>query len=74
VVGIHLIPPLAGPDPATFGELTEAERAALDSLRHSADWDSGYSAEHATWPQTIGYRLYRRCVPGKCRSYPLESN
>jgi pimeloyl-ACP methyl ester carboxylesterase len=57
VAGIHLIPPLAGPDPATFGELTEAERAALGSLRHSADWDSGYSAEHATRPQTIGYGL-----------------
>ena len=57
VAGIHLIPPLAGPDPATFGDLTDAERAALASLRHSADWDSGYSAEHATRPQTIGYAL-----------------
>jgi len=57
VAGIHLIPPLAGPDPATSGELTEAERAALDSLRYSAEWDSGYSAEHATRPQTIGYGL-----------------
>jgi pimeloyl-ACP methyl ester carboxylesterase len=57
VVGLHLIPPLAGPDPATLGDLTDAERAALDSLRHSAEWDSGYSAEHATRPQTIGYGL-----------------
>jgi len=57
VVGLHLIPPLAGPDPATLGDLTDAERAALDSLRHSAEWDSGYSAEHATRPQTIGYAL-----------------
>jgi len=57
VAGIHLIPPLAGPDPATSGELTGAERAALDSLRYSAEWDSGYSAEHATRPQTIGYGL-----------------
>ena len=57
VAGIHLIPPLAGPDPATFGELTEAERAALEALRYSAEWDSGYSREHATRPQTIGYAL-----------------
>jgi epoxide hydrolase len=57
VAGVHLIPPLAGPDPATFGDLTGAERAALDSLQHSAEWDSGYSAEHATRPQTIGYAL-----------------
>jgi epoxide hydrolase len=57
VAGIHLIPPLAGPDPATLDNLTEAERAALASLRYSAEWDSGYAAEHSTRPQTIGYAL-----------------
>ena len=57
VAGVHLIPPLAGPDPATFADLTDAERAALASLEYSAEWDSGYSREHATRPQTIGYAL-----------------
>jgi epoxide hydrolase len=57
VAGIHLIPPLAGPDPGTFDDLTDAERSALASLEHSAEWDSGYSREHATRPQTIGYAL-----------------
>jgi pimeloyl-ACP methyl ester carboxylesterase len=57
VAGIHLCPPLAPPDPATMGDLTAAERAALDGLRHSARWDSGYSTEQATRPQTIGYSL-----------------
>jgi pimeloyl-ACP methyl ester carboxylesterase len=57
VVGIHLIPPLAPPDPATFDELTEEERAALATLELSEEWDSGYSREHATRPQTIGYAL-----------------
>jgi epoxide hydrolase len=57
VAGIHLVPALAPPDPATFGTLTERERAALASLRHSAEHESGYSAEHATRPQTIGYAL-----------------
>jgi pimeloyl-ACP methyl ester carboxylesterase len=57
VAGIHLTPPLAPPDPATFDELTERERAALASLEHSREWDSGYSQEHATRPQTIGYAL-----------------
>ncbi len=57
VAGIHLTPPLAPPDPATFGDLTDAERSALASLEHSAEWDSGYSQEHATRPQTIGYAL-----------------
>ena len=57
VVGIHLIPPLAPPDPATFDDLTDAERAALASLQNAAEWESGYSEEHATRPQTIGYGL-----------------
>ncbi len=57
VAGIHLVPPLAGPDPATFGDLTGAERAAITSLEHAGEWDSGYSREHATRPQTIGYGL-----------------
>jgi epoxide hydrolase len=57
VVGIHVMPPLAPPDPATFGELTENERAALASLEHSAEWESGYSQQQATRPQTIGYAL-----------------
>jgi pimeloyl-ACP methyl ester carboxylesterase len=57
VAGVHLMPPLAPPDPATFGDLTDAERAALASLKQAAEWDSGYSTEHATRPQTIGYAL-----------------
>ena len=32
VAGIHLTPPLAPPDPATFDDLTERERAALAAL------------------------------------------
>jgi epoxide hydrolase len=57
VAGIHLFPPLAPPDPETLDDLTERERAALTALDHAAEWDSGYSAEHATRPQTIGYAL-----------------
>ena len=57
VVGIHLTPPLAPPDPATLDDLTERERSALAALEHAAEWDSGYSLEHATRPQTIGYAL-----------------
>jgi pimeloyl-ACP methyl ester carboxylesterase len=57
VAGIHLTPPLAPPDPATLDNLTDRERAALASLEHAAEWESGYSQEHATRPQTIGYAL-----------------
>jgi epoxide hydrolase len=57
VAGIHLTPPLAPPDPATFDDLTDRERGALASLEHAAEWESGYSTEHSTRPQTIGYAL-----------------
>jgi epoxide hydrolase len=57
LAGIHLVPPLAPPDPATFDDLTEGERSAIASLEHAAEWDSGYSQEQATRPQTIGYAL-----------------
>jgi pimeloyl-ACP methyl ester carboxylesterase len=57
VVGIHLVPPLAPPDPETFDDLTDAERSALASLEYAAEWDSGYSREHSTRPQTFGYGL-----------------
>ena len=57
VAGIHLVPPLAGPGPEAAGDLTAAERETLASLQRSAEWDSGYSREHATRPQTIGYAL-----------------
>jgi epoxide hydrolase len=57
VAGIHLTPPLAPPDPATFNDLTQRERAALASMKRSAEWESGYSQEQSTRPQTIGYAL-----------------
>jgi epoxide hydrolase len=57
VAGIHLTPPLAPPDPATFGDLTERERAAIDDLERAAAEESGYSTEQATRPQTVGYGL-----------------
>jgi pimeloyl-ACP methyl ester carboxylesterase len=57
LVGIHLNPPIAAPDPSTFGDLTAAEQAALDALENSARWESGYSGQMGTRPQTVGYGL-----------------
>ena len=57
LAGIHLVPPLAPPDPATLDALTDRERAALDALEQAAERDSGYSKEQGTRPQTIGYGL-----------------
>lgn len=56
-VGIHLNLVVALPDPETFDDLTDAERAALDSMTFYQEWDSGYSKQQSTRPQTVGYGL-----------------
>jgi len=56
LIGIHLMPPLVAPDPATLDDLTDAERAAIADLEAAAGGD-GYSFVQATRPQTIGYGL-----------------
>jgi len=54
--GIHLNMPIAIPDPS-LGEFTEKEQASLASMQHYNDWDSGYSKQQSTRPQTVGYGL-----------------
>jgi pimeloyl-ACP methyl ester carboxylesterase len=57
MIGIHLVPPLAAPDPATFDDLTDTERTALTDLESGGSSGDGYSLEQSTRPQTIGYGL-----------------
>jgi pimeloyl-ACP methyl ester carboxylesterase len=57
LVGIHVVPPIAAPDPATFDDLTPAEEAALADLRHAEAHESGYAEQMTTKPQTVGYAL-----------------
>ena len=57
VAGIHLVPPLAAPDPDTFDDLTAAERDALADLDRARRDESGYGEQQATRPQTVGYGL-----------------
>ncbi|TVT16310.1 epoxide hydrolase [Amycolatopsis acidiphila] len=57
LAGIHVVPPIAAPDPATFDDLTPQEQETLAELRHAEDWESGYAAEQSSKPQTIGYGL-----------------
>jgi pimeloyl-ACP methyl ester carboxylesterase len=57
VAGIHVIPPIVPPDPATLDDLTATEREAIASLAQRGQSESGYSAEQSTKPQTIGYAL-----------------
>ena len=55
--GIHLNMPIAPPDPETMSDLTEREQGALASMQHYGRWDSGYSKQQSTRPQTLGYGL-----------------
>jgi pimeloyl-ACP methyl ester carboxylesterase len=57
LAGIHLNPPIAAPDPATFHDLTEAEREAIAALERAQQWEDGYSTQQSTRPQTLGYGL-----------------
>ena len=54
---IHLNMVIASPDPATMSDLTEREKSALAGMQHYGEWDSGYSKEQSTRPQTVGYGL-----------------
>ena len=53
---IHLNLPLAIP-PAGLGNPTAEEREALSAGAHYQQWDSGYSKQQSTRPQTLGYGL-----------------
>jgi pimeloyl-ACP methyl ester carboxylesterase len=55
-IGIHLNMPNVGP-PDGLTDPTERERRALDGSRHYREWDSGYSKQQSTRPQTLGYGL-----------------
>ncbi|MEM7092042.1 MAG: epoxide hydrolase [Actinomycetota bacterium] len=56
-LGIHVNMPSVGPDPATMDDLTDREKDALAGLKYYQDWDSGYSKQQSTRPQTVGYGL-----------------
>ena len=71
LAGIHLNMLTVRPDPDTLSDLTEQEESALAALRYYRDWDSGYSKEQSTRPQTVGYGLVDSpagCAPGSWRS------
>jgi epoxide hydrolase len=54
--GIHLNMPVAFP-PAGMNKPTPEEQAALEAMEHYQKWDSGYSKQQSTRPQTLGYGL-----------------
>jgi epoxide hydrolase len=56
LTGIHLNMPIAFPESGATG-LTEREQAALATMTHYDEWESGYFKEQSTRPQTVGYGL-----------------
>ena len=54
--GIHITLAM-GARPNTEGQPTPEEARALQGLKYYADWDSGYSKQQSTRPQTLGYGL-----------------
>ena len=54
---IHLNMPVVIPDANTMAELTPSEQASLMSMKFYQDWDSGYSKQQSTRPQTVAYGL-----------------
>lgn len=55
--GIHLNMPIGRPSPEDLQNPTPAELKALGALQHYQEWDSGYSTQQRTRPQTVGYGL-----------------
>jgi epoxide hydrolase len=55
--GIHVNMASARPDRESFGELLPEEVAAIAAFEHYNRWDSGYSKQQSTRPQTVGYGL-----------------
>lgn len=54
--GIHITLAMAT-RPNVEGQPTPEEIRALNGIKYYADWDSGYSKQQSTRPQTLGYGL-----------------
>jgi epoxide hydrolase len=55
-LGIHITLAMAT-RPDVQGEPTAEEARALAGIKNYQDWDSGYSKQQSTRPQTVGYAL-----------------
>ena len=53
----HCTLPIVLPDETTLDDPLPAELDALESFQFYNDWDSGYSKQQSTRPQTLGYSL-----------------
>jgi len=56
-IAIHTNMPSGRPTAEAKSDPTEADKVAFAGLAHYQDWDSGYSKQQSTRPQTLGYGL-----------------
>jgi pimeloyl-ACP methyl ester carboxylesterase len=56
-VGIHVNMPVAGPGRGPRDNPTPEEEEAFRARKYYDQWDSGYSKQQSTRPQTLGYGL-----------------
>lgn len=56
-LGIHVNMPMARPTAEAMQNPSPREMQALAALQHYQQWDSGYSKQQSTRPQTLGYAL-----------------
>lgn len=55
--GIHLNMPIGRPGAEDLANPDANDMKALAALKHYQDWDSGYSTQQRTRPQSVGYGL-----------------
>ncbi len=55
--GIHVNMPIAAPTEDSLKDPSEQEKAALERMNYYQRWDSGYSKQQSSRPQTLGYGL-----------------
>jgi epoxide hydrolase len=65
LTGIHLNMPIVPPGSISLENQSDTEQAALASMAHYQQWESGYSKQQSTRPQTVGYVLVDSPV-GQC--------
>ena len=56
-LAIHITLPVVAPDPETLDDPLPEEVRALEAFNYYQEWDSGYSKQQSTRPQTLGYGL-----------------
>ncbi len=56
-IGIHVNMPNARATKESLANPTPREQVALKGAQHYQEWDSGYSKQQSTRPQTLGYGL-----------------